>query len=62
MYVCGNSTKTSQADWKCTGHRIAADKLMTLITEVLREVTKYAVEDRAAFTKSIQEKLTTKTR
>ncbi|MCL1876410.1 MAG: recombinase family protein [Synergistaceae bacterium] len=60
MYVCGNSTKTAKEDWKCSGHRIAAEKLMELVAEVLREVTKYAREDKAAFTKSVQERLSSK--
>jgi len=59
-YVCANSTKTAQEDWRCSGHRITAQKLMELVAEVLREVTKYAREDKAAFTKSVQEKLTAK--
>jgi hypothetical protein len=60
MYVCGNSTKTAQEDWRCSGHRIAAEKLMALITEVLREVTQHAKEDKAAFIQSVQERLTAK--
>jgi len=60
MYVCGNSTKTAKAEWKCSGHRIAAERLMELVAETLREVTKYARIDRAAFIKSVQETLTAK--
>jgi DNA invertase Pin-like site-specific DNA recombinase len=60
MYVCGNSSKTADEEWRCTGHRIQAERLMALITESLREVTKYAREDKAAFTKSVQETLTAK--
>ena len=60
MYVCGNSTKTAKEDWKCSGHRIAAERLMELVAETLREVTKYARTDKAAFTKSVQEALSAK--
>jgi len=61
VYVCGNSTKTARDfNWHCTGHRITAERLMTLVAETLREVTKYAREDKAAFTKSVQETLTAK--
>jgi DNA invertase Pin-like site-specific DNA recombinase len=58
MYVCANSTKADNR--QCTGHRIAAEKLIELIAEVLREITKYAKEDKAAFTRAVQERFTSK--
>ena len=56
-YVCGNSTKVPKEISRCSGHRITAEKLMKLVAEVLREVTKYAREDKAAFSKAVQERL-----
>ena len=56
-YVCGNASKPAGAIWKCTGHRIEATKLMTIIAETLKEIAKTAQEDEDAFAKKVNDAL-----
>ncbi len=61
IYACGNSTKVpKEAGWRCTGHRISAEKLMSLVAETLKQISQYARTDKAAFTKAVQEALAAK--
>ncbi len=64
QYVCGNYTKyISDKNGKATcgvfrcesAHRISAETLMGLVSDTLKAIAKYAREDKAAFTKQVQE-------
>jgi len=64
MYICGNYAKGSAivvSGVVCqSAHRIRADRLMELVAQTLRDVVAYAREDKADFTKRVQETLATK--
>jgi len=63
QYVCGNYSRyISGLNGKLTSgmqcqspHRIKAETVMSLVSETLKAIAKYAREDKAAFTKAVQE-------
>lgn len=59
QYVCGNYTKAD--DRRCpSAHRIDASTVAELIVHTLKAISDYAKTDRAAFIKSVQERLATR--
>lgn len=58
-YVCGNYTKTPVGSRCTSAHRIDAATVMELVSETLKGIVSYAREDKAAFTKAVQETLST---
>ncbi len=59
-YVCANYGKVPVGTLCKSAHRIDAETVMNLIAETLKSIAKYAREDKAAFTKAVQETLSTK--
>jgi len=64
MYICGNYAKGSDKlthEAGCpSAHRVRADRLMELVAQTMRDVVKYAREDKEDFIKRVQETLATK--
>jgi hypothetical protein len=56
-YTCHNYRKIPVGIDCPTPHRVDADTVMELVAETLRRVTKAAIDDKAAFRKSVLEKL-----
>lgn len=56
-YVCGNYSKTPIGTRCESAHRIDAATVMNLVSETLKSIARYAREDKAAFTRAVQETL-----
>jgi DNA invertase Pin-like site-specific DNA recombinase len=56
-YTCHNYRKVPVGVDCPTPHRVDAETVMTLVAETLRRIVKIAIEDKAAFRKSVLEKL-----
>ncbi len=53
-YTCANYSKTPTGTRCRSAHRVRADNVMKLVSDMIREVIRYASVDREAFAKEIQ--------
>lgn len=53
-YTCSNYSKTPTGTLCLTAHRVRADNIMKLVSDMIKEVISYANVDREAFAKEIQ--------
>lgn len=60
QYVCANYTKSPHKVFCQSPHRIKAEDVMKLVSEMIRAVMKHANMDKEAFAKELQKELTQK--